>query len=323
MLFLPSGDLTGPAFCSLKLNRDSTFGAFSNARTPVRKLVRSYLEDGTEVSIHAIQTSEVVAERASLYPIYSEMERCRIAVDAPSDPLLEREVVQFSGVSEQLLSKFVQRPLVLFRQVATPSREMARFMDLSDQAGRAPLIMNMPFDRFTPAVNPWKRRLAKLSISTRHQIRRVRIISFSDADNRLFTEMSCLDGTPFIQLHKELLAIALGSRAEQAVVDAGEFFGHQNSFERYQRFFALFTCFGVLAESYAFGSYEQRLLESAILPAIESTIRRFGRPPVILRLLPEGEETNSYWDEYPASVLPRALRAAGRDSAAAKLGRSC
>jgi len=256
-------------------------------------------------------------------PIYTELRLCSAAASALPDHALEKEVIRFARIPPDLLVRLANRPLVLGRQVATPMRETAHFFELAERLERPPLIMTMPKDRFTPAVNGWKRGLAKLALETRHNIRYATVVDFQKADNRSFCDIRCIDGTPFLQLHGELLVSALGPRAVQAAIDATGFFRGESGLERYQRFFSLFTCFGVLAESYVFAGSESRLLEEAVLPAFEHTIKRFGRSPVIARLLPEGEESDPRWDRYPACVLPRALCAAGRPVAAAKLARLC
>ena len=58
----------------------------------------------------------------------------------------------------------------------------------------------------------------------------------------------------------------------------------------YPRFLALFTCFGVLAESPSAFGYERPFTEDVILPAIAQVTAHFGKTPRIVRLLPPGEE---------------------------------
>jgi len=53
-----------------------------------------------------------------------------------------------------------------------------------------------------------------------------------------------------------------------------------------------------------------------VLPAIEEVTARFGVPPRIVRLLPEGQELDPR-DFYPLSVLHRVLQAARPGTATA------
>jgi hypothetical protein len=212
-----------------------------------------------------------------------------------------------------MAAAFGERPLVLSRAVATPNREMMRFLRLAKLLGRSPLVATIPQDRFTPAQNPTKLRLAKLPVATRrNEIRQVSIVAFQKADGLSFTDMCCVDGTPFVDLHDELMQIVIEPRNRPNIFDFTGFWGKMGAREYYPRLLALFTCFGVLAESPACFGYERAFTEDVILPAFEQVTARFGKSPRIVRLLPPGEELIAEWDYYPSSVLERALIAARR-----------
>lgn len=267
-----------------------------------------------------IANLEAATDR-SVDALYTALELCVLRSADPSNHALETEVIRFARVSPDLLARLVARPLVLGRQVATPTNETAQFFALAARVHRPPLIMTMPEDRFTPAVNAWKRGLVKLTFETRHQTRHVTVASFDQAEKKRLCDIRCRDGTPLLGLHEELLTAALGKRSVDIAFDGSRFFASKDRRQRYERFFALFTCFGVLAENYILAGHERAFLEEAVLPAFESTIWRFGRPPLITRLLPSEDELDPRWDRYPAQLLARALRAAGRAVAAQKLER--
>lgn len=253
--------------------------------------------------------------------IYECLLRCRADREHATEPKLEAEVLRFSGLSPAMAEAFAKGPLVLSRAVATPNREMLRFLRLARIAGRPPLVATIPQDRFTPAQNPTKRRLAKLPVATRHDgIRYATIAPFQEMDGLSFNEMRCLDGTPFLELHGELMQSAIEPKCSPAVSDLTGFWGEGGAREYYPRFLALFTCFGVLADSPAVYGYERSFTEEVILPAIAEVTARFGKAPRIVRLLPPGEELDAAWEHYPNSVMQRALLAARKPATDAAAG---
>lgn len=248
--------------------------------------------------------------------IYECLLRCRASRDPAPDPQLEAEVLRFSGLSPEMAAAFAKRPLVLFRAVATPNREMMRFLRLAGIAGRMPLLATIPQDRFTPTVNPSKRHLAKLPIATQNGgIGYANIVSFQHSDRFRFSDMRCLDGTPFLDLHDELMQIVLSPQNRPVTLDLTGFLGARGSREYYPRFLSLFTCFAVLAECYPSFGIERSYTDEVILPAFEQVTARFGVAPRIARLLPPGDELAPSWEFYPDTVKERALRATCRPPA--------
>lgn len=242
--------------------------------------------------------------------IYECLLHCRANGELATDPDLEAEVLRFSGLASAMTAAFAKRPLVLFRAVATPNREMTRFLRLARIAGRPPLVATIPQDQFTPTVNLTKRRLAKLPVTTRaDHIRYVNVASFQKMDDFRFSGMNCRDGTRFLDFHEELMRIAIAPQLVPVTFDMTSFLGDRGAREYYPRFLALFTCFGVLAESAPAYGYERTFTEDVILPAIAEVTARFGKAPRIVRLLPPGEELDAAWEHYPNSVLQRALLA--------------
>jgi hypothetical protein len=131
-------------------------------------------------------------------------------------------------------------------------------------------------------------------------------------DGLRFTEMCCLDGTPFLDFHDELMQIAIDPLHRPATLDLTGFWGDGGARDYYPRFLALFTCFGVLAESAVGYGYERSFTDEVVLPAIEQVTARFGKAPRIVRLLPPGEELDAAWEYYPNTVMERALLATRR-----------
>ena len=244
--------------------------------------------------------------------IYECLMRCRASCDPAPDPQLEAEVMRFSGLTPEMAAAFAMRPLVLFRAVATPNREMMRFLRLAGIVGRPPLVATIPQYRFTPAVNSAKRRLAKLPVATLSGMGYVNVVAFDEMDGMQFTDMHCVDGTSFLNLHSELMQIVIEPQLRAKAMDLTGFWGDGGSRQYYPRFLALFTCLGVLAECFPNFGYERSFTDEVILPAFEQVTARFGKAPRIVRLLPPGEELEPSWEYYPNTVMERALLAARR-----------
>lgn len=267
-----------------------------------------------------LSSSQMPMAAVPSHSLYCPPEVCQVALSVVPDPLLVREVLAYSRLPSPMLAYFARQPLVLSRQVASANNEMLRFLSLAAALGRPPLVTTAPKDGFFPTLNPSKRRLVKLTVEMRPKaIRYVTVAPVNEMTGKPFSAVRCIDGTPLIQLHEQLLAAVLSKGERPIVLDGTQFWAGERPMQHYPRFFALFTCLGVLAESFAFYGYEQPFTESVILPAIEQTVARFGVPPRIVRLLPEGEELDTVWEHYPRAVLLRALRASRRPVAEAPL----
>jgi len=170
---------------------------------------------------------------------------------SPVDPALVAEVLRFARLPADMIPAFVGEPLVLSRYLATPNREMARFIMLAASIGRPAPVMTMPEDRFTPAVNPSKVRLAKLRAEAKSgALHRVTVIEFDEAVGKPFSALTCKDGTPLLQLHNELFAALHGTSAQ--IIPATRFWDGEAPTGSYPRFLSLFTCLAIQAESYVF-----------------------------------------------------------------------
>lgn len=252
-------------------------------------------------------------EQLKLDALYESLRACRASSDPPPNPRLEAAVLELSRATPAMAAALAARPLVVVRWAPTPNRELLRFLRLARMLGRPPVVFLAAQDKFTPTCNPSKRSIAKMPIErSERTIRYVRVVDFDAETGRSFDEMRCLDGTPFVHFHRELLDIAVPADHRPQVVDLDGFWRGISSRERYVRLFALFTCFGVLAESFTTCEQERAFTNNVVLPAAEQTISRFGVRPRIIRLVPPGQELDPSWDYYPRSVLDRALQAARR-----------
>lgn len=228
--------------------------------------------------------------------IYTDADDCNGRITSQTCPELVDEVIAFSGIDGALNAALAERPAVMFRHLATPSRETERFLEIAARLERNSLLMTYTDDWFTPAQNPYKRRLGKLRVEGRAgSYTNVSVISFAESVNARLRDIRCVDGTPLVQFHANLARQLL---PPFPVVDMNGFIaGEPRAY--YERIFALFTCMGVLIESYVRESYEGPFIDDVVLPAFEATEERFGCRPIITRLLPIGSEIDPYWESLP------------------------
>lgn len=250
--------------------------------------------------------------------LYIPAHKISWALERPNGGALIQDVLRFARPPPSLVLRLVAQPLILFRHIATPNLEQLRFLALAKAAGWPALILEMPNDWFTPTVNASKRHLGKLMVQRglvegrSSNVRSIEIVSFNQRGRHRLRDVVCHDGTPLVSFHHELLKSVAGEHALEQVIDNTDFHECDTPQIHYERLFALTTCFGLLVESFATSGPERAFTEEIILPAIETTSRRFGVRPRIVRLLPVATEIDPLWESYPAEVMPLVRRAARR-----------
>lgn len=255
---------------------------------------------------------------AELANLYTPLASLSALHDEQSTRRLMREVLSFSKPQPRALPLLRSRPLLLFRALATPNFETLRFLGLARRVGRPPLILELRDDWFTPTVNLSKRRLGKLRIyrtadsAGAGATRSVSVVSFNEHGRQRISDLRCGDGTPFIDMHHDMLSAVAGDELSGRVIDIKSLCHSDGPRSHYERVFALCTCFGVLAETFSLSGPEGAFTAEVVLPAFEATVARFGARPAVTELLPDGSATDPHWESYPASILPLAVQAAGR-----------
>lgn len=63
--------------------------------------------------------------------IYTDFEDCNSRLESQTSPQLVEEVKAFSGLDGALNAALAHQPAVLFRHLATPSRETERFLEIA------------------------------------------------------------------------------------------------------------------------------------------------------------------------------------------------
>ena len=116
--------------------------------------------------------------------IYTDVDDCNGRIESQTCPEFVAEVIAFSGIDGALNAALGERPAVMFRHLATPSNETERFLEIATCLERSPLLMTYTDDLFTPAQNPYKRRLGKLRVEGRAgSYTNVSVIAFGESVN--------------------------------------------------------------------------------------------------------------------------------------------
>jgi len=225
--------------------------------------------------------------------------------------LRARHAALSGAPQSRLEARFRERPhAVLFRQVATPNFEMERFVSLARSAGLVPLVLEFHGDKFVHC-NPDKYALARMTFHAgmgRNGGIRSHPLSVADmtrANGRPLHKVRTLWGQGLIPFHHGLLR-AQAATAEVELHDATDWFREHGGSARgyYRHLFELFIGHAVLVENFLMTPSEKPFTTEVTLPAFESVCARCGQRPLVCRLDPPESEGDSYWLQYPASLLP-------------------
>lgn len=209
-----------------------------------------------------------------------------------------------------VLRHFAKPRAVLFRQVATPTHEMLRFIRFAKQANLDPLILEYYGDKFVSARNRYKRSLGKMPIYQHIgadgvvNVRHHTILDFPAVEGKPFYSIRCLHDEPLISYHHRLLSATTGLKPKTACLDATPWFGRLglNAEKYYEKVFTLFIRDGILFENYFLTPSERPFVDSVIIPAFNTVSRIYGVQPLIVRLLPPKKELQAFWDSYPKKI---------------------
>lgn len=239
-------------------------------------------------------------------------EAVRILTQRQSDRVLREKTHALLGAhASRILDMCNNKPIaLLFRQVATPSRETALFLDTAQSLGLTPLILEYHDDKFVSAHNPYKRALGKLPIYYRAgkkgvmAIRYQNICNFAAMEGKPLGKVRCLNHDKLVSVHHELLKELTGYDAESLCVDGSSWFASMknNARAHYEGVLPLFIRDAILFENYLTVDYEKTFVQNTVIPAFASVMNRLGQKPLIVRLLPQENEQDLRWDAYPEEV---------------------
>lgn len=225
------------------------------------------------------------------------------------DPALKKAVRKNLGpAAETLLKKFNQPRAVLFRQVGTPTHETLRFLRMAKQMGLKPLILEYHGDKFVSAGNRYKRSLGKMPIYQYtgsdgiDSVKYHTILDFPAVEGRPLSGIRSLDGGSLIDFHHHLLSKIARINVDRHTIDLTSWLctiKKKQALSYYEQVLNLFLRDGILFESFVPFRSEARFTHEVIVPSINQIKEHYGIPPLIVRLLPEKEETRLFWDSFP------------------------
>lgn len=217
---------------------------------------------------------------------------------------------ELNGSVKDVLKKFNRPRAVLFRQLATPTHEIIRFVRLAKNMGLEPLILEYHGDKFVGAGNRYKRTLGKMPIyqytgaDGRDMFRYKSTCDFNKSTGKAIHSVTCHNGEPLIAFHHRLFRSVTKLNPKTHCIDATNWFNSvgKKAGNYYEHLLRLFIRDGVLFESFIPFKEEGSFTSSVIAPSFNDVASRYGLRPLIIRLLPEIEETRLFWDSFPKKV---------------------
>ncbi len=199
---------------------------------------------------------------------------------------------------------------ILFRQIATPTHEVLRFLEVTERLALRPLILEYTADKFVNSGNSYKKALGKLPIhqSTgsdgRDIVRYMTIFDFNKYAGKRLSDIKSKWGVSLQEFHHEMFKCATGLEPSEICLDATEWFKEEggSAAKYYDAFMTLFVRDAVLFENFHGTSSERPFVEVVVVPAWKRVQEQFGLSPLIARLIPKHEELRPYWDTYPKTI---------------------
>ncbi len=196
---------------------------------------------------------------------------------------------------------------VMFRQVATPTHEILRFIRMAKHMKLTPVILEYYGDKFVSAGNPYKRSLGKMpiyqhtGIDGRDIVHYRNIVDFNAYTGKPLSAVQCKDGTTLIRFHHILLNQLARFSTEKQCVDATEWFEAMGDYAQgyYRQFLTLFVRDAILFEYIDPAESEQQFARDVMIPAFHSVEAQYAHRPLIVRLVPKNKEARQFWDSFP------------------------
>jgi hypothetical protein len=227
-----------------------------------------------------------------------------------NDKELKIKVEKFLG--HKIPEVFNDEPMaILFRHMATPNFESKRFLDLAKMMNLNPAYLEFSSDKFCTR-NKDKICLGKMCFCSDEEKTHTtyrKIIDLKANDNKPFNEIDTLWGVKLTEFHHELFNKYYGANSLDFFDVSYLKNESRNVNELYDKFLALFVCFGVLFENFIFkdGHYEKSFTNDVVYPAFKKNIERFGVNPIIVPLLPISDEDGESWMWY-ANELEKEIK---------------
>lgn len=209
-----------------------------------------------------------------------------------------------------VIAKFDPPRAMFFRQVATPTHEILRFLRIAKHMKLNPIILEYYGDKFVSAGNPYKRALGKMpiyqhtGIDGRDNVKYYNIVDFNAYTGKSLSSVKCKSGKSLIDFHHELLGKMSRLNISAHCADATPWFHALGGMagKYYEEFLTLFIRDAILFEYFEPTEAEQKFVRETMIPAFQNVTATFGFQPLIVRLVPKNKEGRKLWDSYPKKI---------------------
>lgn len=191
---------------------------------------------------------------------------------------------------------------VLWRQICTPDREFARFLDLAKEANVVPVRLETVDDMFM-AENFTKLALTNLPFMTgvskdgKTIAQKEKIIDFVHAGGNRLCDLKTLWGESLVDFHHWFMH-TLFPITDTKVVDIYKWiksYGPEPR-EYYHAFLAFALTHYILFEDFDLLAAEDEFTTEVVLPAFRHIEEEFGLRPLVVKISKPNEQTNDpYW----------------------------
>ncbi|MDP3965568.1 MAG: hypothetical protein Q8Q13_02095 [bacterium] len=243
----------------------------------------------------------------------SQNEARATLINRKKDAELKKRVWEkMSPEARVIISKFSSPRAMLFRQVATPTHEILRFLRIAKHMKLNPVILEYYGDKFVSAGNPYKRALGKMpiyqhtGIDGRDNVKYHNVVDFNAYTGKPLSDVKCKSGESMIDFHHKLLDKMSRLNISTHCADATPWFQCLGGIagKYYEEFLALFIRDAILFEYFEPTESEQKFVRETMVPAFQSVTAQFGMPPLIVRLVPKNKEGRRLWESYPKKIEP-------------------
>lgn len=190
----------------------------------------------------------------------------------------------------------------LWRQIGTPDREFARFLDLAKEANIQPICFETTEDKFVKE-NFTKLGLTNLPIMTgltkdgKTIAEKIKIIDFDQTVGKRMCDIKTLWGESLVDFHHWFLG-AIFPIMKNRVVDIYKWIKNNGDTpeEYYLAIMAFALCHYILFDDYDLLAAEDEFTKKIILPAFNKMEAEFDLRPLIVKISKLGEHTaDPYW----------------------------
>ncbi len=191
---------------------------------------------------------------------------------------------------------------VMWRQICTPDREFARFLDLAKEANIKPLCFESVEDQFM-AENFTKLALTNLPFMTgltkdnKTIAEKIKIIDFNHAGENKLCDLKTLWEESLVDFHHWFLR-TIFPITENKIVDIYKWTKKHGSTpqEYYPALMAFALAHYVLFDDYDLLAAEDEFTTEVVLPAFKKIESEFGLRPLVVKISKPGEyAANPYW----------------------------